>query len=75
MNRADRLLQLARLLPVAIILYLLSRVLFDFIAGRPQFWASHDLLVGLGWNACFVIPFIVFGLLVATERAKTGRDQ
>lgn len=75
MNRADRLRQLVRLLPVAIVLFLVSRVLFDFIAGRPQFWASHDLLLALAWNACFVIPFILFGLLVSAERAKTGRDR
>ena len=75
MMRLGRLKELARLFPFALMLYLISRVLFDFIAGRPQFWASHDLLMGLLWNACFVVPFILFGLLVAAQRNKTGSDR
>ena len=75
MIRNDRLRDLLRLLPFAILLFLISRVLFDFIAGRPQFWASRQLFEGMLWNACFIIPFILFGLLVAAQRNQTGSDK
>jgi hypothetical protein len=68
-----RLREMLRFLPIAIVLYLLSGVLFNFMAGRPQFWSSEEAFLGLLWNACFGIPFIVFGLMVAASRKSSGR--
>ena len=70
---SQRLSEVARILPVAIVLYLLSRVFFDVLTGKPQFWTSEEAFVLLLWNACFAIPFIVFGLLVAAHRNTPGK--
>ncbi len=68
----DRLRDVVKFIPVAVVMYLVSRVLFDLLAGRPQFWASEETFVLLLWNACFAIPFIVFALMVASQRKSSG---
>ena len=68
----QRFHEILRTLPVAIVLYLLSRVFFDLLSGKPQFWTSEEAFLLLLWNPCFAIPFIVFGLLVAAHRNSPG---
>ena len=72
MTNSPRVLEVVRWLPISIVLYLLSGVLFDLLAGRPQFWTSTEAFMALLWNACFTIPFIVFGLMVASTRKSSG---
>jgi hypothetical protein len=68
-----RLRDMLRFLPIALVMYLVSGVLFDLLAGRPQFWTSREAFLTLLWNACFGVPFITFGLMVAASRKPSGR--
>jgi hypothetical protein len=68
----DRLREVLRFLPVAVVMYLVSRVMFDFITNKPQFWQAEGGWVTLLWNASFAIPFIVFALMVASQRKSSG---
>ena len=72
MTDTTRLREVVRWLPISIVLYLLSGVLFSLMSGRPQFWTSQEAFMALLWNACFTIPFIVFGLMVASNRKPPG---
>jgi hypothetical protein len=72
MTNNPRVREALRYLPIATLMYLISRVLFDLMAGQPQFWQSRETFVLLIWNACFAIPFIVFALMVAVQRKKSG---
>ncbi len=72
MTDTSRFREVARWIPISIVLYLISGVLFSLISGRPQFWASQEDFLALLWNACFTVPFIVFGLMVAANRKPPG---
>ncbi len=72
MMNHPRFKEVLRFLPVAVLMYLVSRMLFDLLAGKPQFWSSEEAFTLLLWNACFAIPFIVFALMVAAQRKSSG---
>ena len=74
MNAQVRLKEIARLLPMALALFLLSRVLFDLFAGRSPFWSSNEGWVSLLWSACLVVPFMLFALAVAQQRQGGDRS-
>ena len=65
---ASRMRDALRFLPLAIIILLASRVLFDLLAGRPMFWSSHEDFVRLLWSSLIAGPFILFALMVAAQR-------
>ena len=64
----SRLSEALRFLPMALVLLLASRVLFDLLAGRPMFWSSHEAFVSLLWSSLIAGPFILFALMVAAQR-------
>ena len=61
-----------RFLPLAILIFLGSRLLFDLLAQRPMFWASRESLVAMLWSGLISGPFILFALMVAAQR-NTGK--
>jgi hypothetical protein len=56
-----------------IIFLLVSRILFDMLAGRPQFWTIDGGFESLLWNALIGGPFIFYALLVAAQRQGIGK--
>jgi hypothetical protein len=60
------------LLATAVFL-LVSRVLFDLLAGRPMFWSSHEQVMGFLWTCLVGGPFILFALLVAAQSKPSGK--
>ena len=72
MSDVSRFREVARWVPISIVMYLLSGVLFSLLSGRPQFWSSQEAFLQLLWNGCFTVPFIVFGLMVASTRKPPG---
>jgi hypothetical protein len=51
-----------------------SRILFDALAGRPPFWSSQEGIELLLFHALVGGPFIMFALLVAAQRNNNGQD-
>ena len=74
MNLSDRLRQLGWYLALTAIFLVVSRVLFDLLAGRPPFWSSHDLIVGFLWTCLVGGPFILFALMVAAQTRTPGKQ-
>ena len=70
---AARLQSLAWYLVVTAIFLLVSRVLFDLLAGRPPFWSTHESVMGFLWTCLVGGPFILFALLVATQSKPSGK--
>lgn len=70
-DHAQRLRDALRFLPLAIILYVASRILFDLLGGRPMFWSSPDEISVFLWKALVFIPVILFALLVAAQRNQS----
>ena len=70
---SERLLEALRLLPVAIVLFVASRVLFDLLAAREPFWMTREDTLQALWSGCFIVPFMLFGLAVARQRAKMSK--
>jgi hypothetical protein len=56
-----------------VVILLVSRILFDLLAGRPQFWAIDGGIESLLWNSVIGGPFIFFALLVAAQRQGIGK--
>ena len=52
---------------------LVSRVLFDVLAGRPPFWSIEGGVESLLWNSLIGGPFIFFALMVAAQRQGIGK--
>ena len=50
-----------------------SRILFDLLAGRPQFWSIEGGAESLLWNSLIGGPFIFFALMVAAQRQGIGK--
>jgi len=67
----ERLRDAVRFLPMAIILFVVSRVLFDLLAGRSMFWSTSEELEAFLWKALLFIPVILFALLVAAQRNQS----
>lgn len=74
MSLSDRLRQLAVYLVVAAVVLVVSRVLFDLLAGRPVFWSSREGVIGFLWTCLVGGPFILFALLVAAQTRPTGKQ-
>ena len=72
MNAAARLRQLVVFLVFTAVLMVVSRVLFDLLAGRPMFWTSEEGMQMLLWHSLVGGPFILFALLVAAQRTGSG---
>ena len=72
MNIAQRLRQLIVFLVMTAVFMLVSRILFDLLAGRPMFWTSEEGMQMLLWHSLVGGPFILFALLVAAQRAGSG---
>jgi hypothetical protein len=53
---------------------IVSRILFDALAGRPPFWSSQEAFELLLWHGLVGGPFIMFALLVAAQRNNNGQD-
>lgn len=67
-----RLRQVVRVLPTALVLWLGSRVFFDFVTRKPMFWTSKETWTELAWNGAFFVPLMVFVLVFAVNKYKTG---
>ena len=52
---------------------LVSRVLFDVLAGRPPFWSIEGGVESLLWNSLIGGPFIFFALMVSAQRTGSGK--
>jgi hypothetical protein len=61
-----------RFLPLAIMIFLGSRLLFDLLAQRPMFWSSQESFIAMLWSGLISGPFILFALMVAAQR-NTGK--
>jgi RsiW-degrading membrane proteinase PrsW (M82 family) len=72
MSIAQRLRQLIVFLVLTAVLMVVSRILFDLLAGRPMFWTSDEGMQMLVWHSLVGGPFILFALLVAAQRAGSG---
>ena len=72
MSVAQRLRQLIVFLVMTAVFMLVSRILFDLLAGRPMFWTSEEGMQMLLWHSLVGGPFILFALLVAAQRAGSG---
>jgi hypothetical protein len=75
MSGWPRIREIIGLLPLAIVLYLVSKIMFDLLSGRPAFWNAENGFITLLWNGCFVLPFLLFGLAVAKQRQKSGTER
>jgi hypothetical protein len=67
---AERLRQVIRVLPTAIVLWLGSRVFFDFVTRKPMFWSSKETWAELAWNGALFVPVMVFILVLAVHKYK-----
>ena len=70
--KADRIREIVKLLPMAILLFVVSRFLFDMLSQREPFWMSREDTIQMLWSGCFIIPFMLFGLAVARQRQNLG---
>jgi hypothetical protein len=72
MNLSERLQELVRFLLVTVVFLVVSRIFFDLLAGRPMFWTSREGIETLLWHSLVGGPFILFALLVAVQRHRSG---
>ena len=70
MSVSERIRQILKVLPTAIVLWLGSRVLFDFITRKPMFWSSKEAMAELAWNGALFVPVMVFILILAVHKYK-----
>lgn len=75
MTLSERLRQILRVLPTAIVLWIGSRVFFDFITRKPMFWSSKETWAELAWNGAIFVPLMIFILIFATQKYKTDSKQ
>ena len=68
----ERVREILRLLPMALVLFVVSRVLFDLLSLREPFWMTREDTIQMLWSGCFIVPFMLFGLAVARQRQKSG---
>ena len=73
MNLIARLQQLVLFLGMTMALLVVSRILFDLLAGRPMFWTSQEGVETLLWNSLIGGPFIFFALMVSAQRTGSGK--
>ncbi len=68
----ERVREILRLLPMAVGLFVVSRVIFDLLSLREPFWMTREDTIQMLWSGCFIVPFMLFGLAVARQRQKSG---
>ena len=68
MTIADRVRQIVRVLPMALVLWLGSRVFFDFVTRQPMFWSSKETLAALALNGALFVPLMVFVLVLVMHK-------
>jgi hypothetical protein len=69
----ERVREILRLLPAAVLLFVVSRFLFDMLSQREPFWMTREDTIQMLWSGCFIVPFMLFGLAVARQRQNTGK--
>jgi hypothetical protein len=67
----QRLRDAMRFLPLTLIILVVSKILFDLLAGREMFWSSEERLVSMLWSSLLTGPFIMFALLVSAQRNQS----
>jgi hypothetical protein len=67
----ERLREAVRFLPLTLIILVVSRILFDLLAGREMFWSSEERLVSMLWSSLLTGPFILFALMVSAQRNQS----
>jgi hypothetical protein len=70
---SGRVGEILRLLPMALGLFVVSRVLFDLLSQREPFWMTREDTIQMLWSGCFIVPFMLFGLAVARQRQNPGK--
>jgi hypothetical protein len=68
----ERIVEILKLLPMALALFVASRVIFDLLSLREPFWMTREDTIQMLWSGCFIVPFMLFGLAVAKQRQKSG---
>ena len=68
----ERVREILRLLPMAVGLFVVSRVIFDLLSLREPFWMTREDTIQMLWSGCFLVPFMLVGLAVARQRQKSG---
>jgi hypothetical protein len=67
----ERLREAVRFLPLTLIILVVSRILFDLLAGREMFWSSEERVVSMLWSSLLTGPFILFALMVSAQRNQS----
>jgi hypothetical protein len=67
-----RLREATRYIPLAILIFVASRILFDLLADKPMFWSSDESLLAFLWSGLIAGPFILFALMVSAQKNKSG---
>ncbi len=70
---SPRAREIVQLLPASIILFFVSRFLFDMLSAREPFWMTREDMIQTLWSGCFIVPFMLFGLMVARQRQNSGK--
>jgi hypothetical protein len=68
---SQRLREAVRFLPLTLIILVVSRILFDLLAGREMFWSSEERLVSMLWSSLLTGPFILFARMVSAQRNQS----
>ena len=71
MTLGERIKQIIRVLPFAIVLWLGSHVIFGFITRKPPFWYSKETWAELAWNGAIFVPVMIFILIFAVKKNQT----
>ena len=69
----ERVREILRLVPAALVLFVVSRFLFDMLSQREPFWMTREDTIQMLWSGCFIVPFMLFGLMVARQRQNSGK--
>ena len=67
-----RLREAIRYIPLALIIFVASRILFDLLASKPMFWSSEESLLAFLWSGLIAGPFILFALMVSAQKNKSS---
>ena len=75
MSFGERIRQIIRVLPTAIVLWIASRVFFDLITRKPMFWSSKETWAELAWNGAVFVPLMIFILIISVQKFKPEADK
>ncbi len=71
MTVSERIRQIIRVLPTAIVLWIGSHMLFGFITRKPPFWSSKEALAELAWNGAIFVPLMIFILVLSVKKYQS----